>query len=763
MITHPNTQKGVRFLVNNARPNSSLDSFLRLLQNKIGILKDDLLNYNILEDPRFKKWQDDFRAIYGEKIVNLQLYISHSIYYLMGYSFIINFIFSNGKEVLIFDKHPNIFKKVNEKMEKRFPNVQIFDFEYFDPVIQLLEEGHLDTFYAIITDITEFIRSLDIQPEYIFDYLTHGIISPAIRHQAGEYYTPPFLVKKMVREAYCFGEKVLDPCCGSGNFLIEIIKLIINSDETEKEKEAAINNLHGYDINPNSIFATKLNFLLLLKDNITEIYLNLHVLDTLFINETNLNERFDLVIGNPPWYTFRDIESPEYQEKIKKLAEQLEIKPLPKNILNIEISSLFFYHARNTYMQHDAKIFFVMTKGVINGSHASRFRNFNGFKNIKLWEFDKKIEKVFNIDFICLFAQKTERKREISEMEIPSERFMIKEGIENLNYFDDVNLESEKLDILIPYSIEKKADKVYTRKLIRKELHKELLPTQTSFYKELFHKGADLNPRNLIFVKVSEMNDSLVLINPDERIFKKAKNPWTKKEFKDQKVNREHIFNVIKSTELVKFGVFDYYQVFLPLSKTDLSFNYDSLSKYSRDFYDKINKIYLDLKKETTNNLSLMDNLNRWAKLINKRQLSQIKVVYNNSGSVLNSAIIQGYYLITGDLSFYDTENLDEAYYLSAILNSPLMTKQIQIKKSSRHIFKIPLDIPIKKFNPGNEDHKKLVKLGKTCYQKAQATIKEISINNSTISKLKIQNDLNKKLKQELAQIDKILLLELRS
>ena len=763
MITHSNTEKGVRFLVNKARPNNSLNSILRLLQKKIRGLEDNLLKYHILDDPRYKKWQDDFKIIYGEKIVNLQLYVSHSIYYLMGYAFIIEHILINQKDILILDKYQNIFKKVNEKMKKRFPNLQIFDFEYFDPVIQLLEEGHLNAYYSIITDITDFFRDLDIQPEYLFDYLTNRIISPAIRHKAGEYYTPPFLVKKMVEEIYCIGEKVLDPCCGSGNFLIEVIKFIMNSDKTEKEKKAALNNLHGYDINPISIFATKLNFLLLLNDKTQEIYLNLHVLDTLFINGPALNERFDLIIGNPPWYTFRDIESPEYQEKIKKLAENLEIKPLPKNILNIEISSLFFYHARNIFMKNDAKIFFVMTKGVINGSHASRFRNFNGFKNIKLWAFDKQIEKVFNIDFICLFAQKTESKREIFEVEIPSHSFTIKEGIEDLNYFDNVHLEIQKTEILIPYSIEKKAGKIYTKKLIKKELHKELLPTRTSFYKEFFHKGADLNPRNLIFVKVTEINDSLVLINPDVRIFKKAKNPWTKKEFKDQKVKRENIFNVIKSTELVKFGVFDYYQVFLPLSKIDLSFNYNSLSKYSRDFYDKINQIYLNLKKETTNNLSLMDNLNRWAKLINNRQLSQIKVVYNNSGSNLNSAIIQGDYIVTGDLSFYDTESLEEAYYLSAILNSPLMTKQIQIKKSSRHIFKIPLEIPIKKFDASNKTHDNLAKLGKKCHQKVQATITEFSKNNSTISKLKLQNDLNKKLERELAQIDEILLHELKS
>jgi hypothetical protein len=254
-----------------------------------------------------------------------------------------------------------------------------------------------------------------------------------------------------------------------------------------------------------------------------------------------------------------------------------------------------------------------------------------------------------------------------------------------------------------------------------------------------------------------------VSINPDERIFKKAKEPWTKKEFKDQMIESEYIFKVIKSTEIVKFSVYDHYHVFLPLSKVDLSFNYDSLSKNSKEFYDKINAIYLNRKKETTNNKSLMDNLNRWAKLINKRQLSQIKVVYNNSGSTLNSAIIQGDFIITGDLSFYDTKNLDEAFYLSAILNSPLMTKQVQIKKSSRHIFKIPLDIPIKEFSANKKSHEKLVQLGKKCHQKAQAKIKEIIQNKKNVSKIKIQNILIQELEREFAQIDEILLHELRS
>ncbi|MFX1355281.1 MAG: hypothetical protein ACFFGP_15110, partial [Promethearchaeota archaeon] len=270
--------------------------------------------------------------------------------------------------------------------------------------------------------------------------------------------------------------------------------------------------------------------------------------------------------------------------------------------------------------------------------------------------------------------------------------------------------------------------------------------------------------RNLIFVRCKNYKDSLVKINPEEKIFKRAKAPWNKIEFTNEIIESQYIFKVVKSTELVKFFIYDSYQVFLPISKKDLSFNYQELSENAKRFYEKINRIYLKYKKDTTKNNSLMDNLNRWSKLITNRQKAKIKVIYNNSGAVLNSAVIQGDYLITGDLCFYDTQTLEEAYYLSAILNSPLINKQVKIKKSSRHIFKIPLDNPIKKFNTDNENHRILANLGKKgqiiserIYKNFIRTLKQIP------SKMKLQKILNRELKQLLTEIDKFVLKEFQS
>jgi len=737
---------------------------LEILNKDIKKLEDLLLNHRIYENTCFITWDKDFKTIYSNKHITTRLYTIFALLYLVGHILISKLIFNNNRSNFNEFNLSKILKDNLTKSKSAFNDLKLFELHYFDPILELIKSDKHNIFHSIVSKLLKLFLERDLEPEYYYDFFMQNVLTSIVRHSSGEFYTPPFIVKKMIGDSYTFGERVLDPCCGSGNFLIEIIKKILESEKTETQKIAAINNIYGYDINPLSVFFTRINSLLTTEDLSNKINLNLFTFDSLFQNINTPNIKFDLIIGNPPWYTYSDVESSTYQQKIKNLAEELEIKPLPKNILNIEISTLFFYRARQMYLKDKGKIFFVITKGVITGSHTSRFRNFKGFKNIRIWKFSKKIEKIFNIDFVCLYAQKSIIQIIEKDYEIPTYYFKLK-TTDTLNYFDNVDLDLEKVENLVPYSIEEKGNKIYTKKLIQKDEKEKLLPISESYYKKLFHKGADLNPRNLIFVECEGVNKSQLKINPDERIFKRAKTPWNRKEFKDEIVEKEFLFKTIKSTELVKFQVYDYYTVFLPLSKEDLSFNYDMLPPNAKNFYDKINTLYLTYKKETTKHKSLMDNLNRWNKLINTRQSSKIKVVYNNSGSILNSSIIQGDFLVTGDLSFYATDNLDEAYYLIAILNSDLMTKQIQIKKSSRHIFKIPFENAIKKFNSKNKNHTKLSRLGRIGEDIVKKSISDVSISEAPhkkLSKIKLQSFLSKKLEHIIQQIDTILQLELK-
>ncbi len=733
-------------------------------KEELQILEKILLEKGIPRTDNYKEWYDYFVKIYGKERTNIHLYTINSLICFIAHLFIVKYILNQD-----LDWHSNQFSSkaievLSREIKEKYDFEILREINYFLPFFNVLTNIEPKIAENLTRIAISSMNSLDISPEYVFDVIIHKLLSSHIRHKSGEFYTPPFIVKRMVEEAYSYGEKVLDPCCGSGNFLIEIIKTILSSSQTEKDKIRAIKNVFGYDINPVSVYLTKINLLYLLKENFFNINQNFNVTDFLFQDEDYNKEDFDLIIGNPPWFTFRDIDSLDYQEKIKNLSELLEIKPLPKNVLNIEIASLFFYKANISHMKTNGKIFFVITQGVINGSHAARFRNFKGFYNIKLWKFTREITDIFNIDFICIFAQKSKDKVQNPNLEVPLYLFSIKENGKKLNYFDPVNLILEKTETMVPYNVETKANKTYTNKLITNDEYEKLIPIETSKYKKLFHKGADLNPRNLIFVKYKEVDEILIKINLDTRILKRAKEPWNKKVFNNEIIEKEYLFKVIKSTELVKFYVYDYYYVFLPLRRENLVFNYHSLENNAKQFYDKINKIYLDNKKESTKNKSLMDNLNRWSKLINNRQTSMIKVVYNNSGSIVNSAVVQGDFLITGDLSFFSTDNLNEAYYLSAILNSPLLTNQVKIKKSSRHIFKIPFEIPIKIFDETHKTHLELADLAKKAHRISESlTLEMIKKNSGSISKIKIQTVLNKNLAHILNQIDENLANDLKS
>jgi len=203
-----------------------------IIENEIRKLEKILFENKIEEVIEFKKWQNDFKLIYGSKNTKIRLYITIALLYFIGHSLISKYVFKTT-ELVHNDKNfiTNI-KKVQDNIKTELKVVDLFDFEYFNPIFSLLESNKISFFPSIINSLTDYLFKLDIEPAYKFDFLIQTVISSIIRHKSGMFYTMPFLVKKMVDDTYMFGERVLDPCCGSGNFLIEIIKRILSSNKS---------------------------------------------------------------------------------------------------------------------------------------------------------------------------------------------------------------------------------------------------------------------------------------------------------------------------------------------------------------------------------------------------------------------------------------------------------------------------------------------------------------------------------------------------
>jgi len=126
--------------------------------------------------------------------------------------------------------------------------------------------------------------------------LYEDFIPREIRHSFGEYYTPPPVSDFMVREAKKFLNnkihyRTIDPTCGSGTFLISLLKdKIFSKRNKSRDIRKIMNEVIGIDLNPIAVLMSKFNYLLTvypyLKENngdITDIEIPVYLGDSSYM------------------------------------------------------------------------------------------------------------------------------------------------------------------------------------------------------------------------------------------------------------------------------------------------------------------------------------------------------------------------------------------------------------------------------------------------------------------------------------------------
>jgi len=120
--------------------------------------------------------------------------------------------------------------------------------------------------------------TVELTPERIkdlFKRLYQNLVPRDIRHKLGEYFTPDWLAELLLDEVKYDGDpdkKVLDPACGSGTFLVSVIKRIKEYSEehfiTDKRilLTKIVENVKGIDLNPLAVLASKANYIIALAD-----------------------------------------------------------------------------------------------------------------------------------------------------------------------------------------------------------------------------------------------------------------------------------------------------------------------------------------------------------------------------------------------------------------------------------------------------------------------------------------------------------------
>ncbi len=174
------------------------------------------------------------------------------------------------------------------------------------------------------------LYDFNIIPIELISSIYEILLGDKTRDKDNAFYTPNYLVEYILDKTISKGlkskneVKVLDPACGSGAFLVDSYRRIIQKnlgektycDDDTKLKNLLTNNVFGIDINEEAIDVTTFSLYLTILDykdpkSLSEFTLpnlkgkNLFASD--FFDEeyleflANQNVEFDYIIGNPPW------------------------------------------------------------------------------------------------------------------------------------------------------------------------------------------------------------------------------------------------------------------------------------------------------------------------------------------------------------------------------------------------------------------------------------------------------------------------------
>lgn len=486
-----------------------------------------------------------------------------------------------------------------------------------------------------------------------------------------------------------------------------------------------------------------------------------------------LKQQFDFIIGNPPWLSYRYISDPDYQEEIKRRAvAKYKIAPKSQKLFTqMELATVFLTHSMATFAKADARLGFVMPRGVLNSDQHQNLilRKYSTEAKLRLtgyWDLWD-VAPLFNVPACVLFAVRSPLTGS------PKDVLPVLEWAGHLPA-RDVNWEVAKTRV---ESSEKKGKVIYLgSRAALSTAPGANAPTKPSKYLGAFRQGATIVPRTFYFVRVNDLDgkpkeNATYWAETDPEQAALAKKPYDDVCLSGL-VEGRFIYSTVLGRHILPFAIENPATVVLPIHESNGSLDAIKAETMQAEGYREFAKWMSSAEKLwNMKRADKADKQTAYERLAYQGGLSaqnlsyRFLMLYNAEGTNVSAALFDRIahplpLVVEHTVYWAALANEDEGNYLSAILNSEVVNLAIKPFQAigllgERHIQKKLLELPIPTFDHEDAKHLELSELGTNARSKTAMAIKSSGFPAGS-SLAKQRAFIRAHLESDIAKIDKL-------